>query len=95
MTQSSAIVELGNSFLIIGLPLIAGLIAFLSYLRGHFNHLEKVRETKEREANQNREMYIKMIVQNTMDVQMKEIHDMIAKITERIDQLFALLKNER
>jgi len=95
MTQSSAIVELSNSFLIIGLPLIAGLIAFLSYLRGHFNHLEKVRETKEREANQNREMYIKMIVQNTMDVQMKEIHDMIAKITERIDQLFALLKNER
>ncbi|HRB54329.1 MAG TPA: hypothetical protein PLD87_11695 [Bacteroidia bacterium] len=95
MTQSSAIVELGNSFLIIGLPLIAGLIAFLSYLRGHFNHLAKTREFKEREANQNREMYIKMIVQNTMDVQMKEIHDMIAKITERIDQLFALLKNER
>ena len=95
MTQSSAIVELGNSFLIIGLPLIAGLIAFLSYLRGHFNHLAKTREFKEREANQNREMYIKMVVQNTMDVQMKEIHDMIAKITERIDQLFALLKNER
>lgn len=95
MTQSSAIVELGNSFLIIGLPLIAGLIAFLSYLRGHFNHLAKTREFKEREANQNREMYIKMIVQNTMDVQMKEIHDMIAKITERIDQLFALLKDER
>jgi len=95
MTTTSTILELGNSFLIIGLPLIAGLIAFLSYLSGHFNHLAKTREFKEREANQNREMYIKMIVQNTMDVQMKEIHDMIAKITERIDQLFALLKDER
>lgn len=95
MTQSSAIVELGNLFLIIGLPLIAGLIAFLSYLRGHFDHLAEMRKAKEREANQNREIYIKMVVQNTIDVQIKEIHDMIAELVKRIDNLFALMKNER
>jgi len=95
MTQSSAIVEFGNLLVIVGLPLLAAIIGFLSYLRGHFNHLEKVRETKEREANQNREMYIKMIVQNTMDVQMKEIHDMISELGKRIDKLFSLLKDER
>jgi len=95
MTQSSAILEFGNLLVIVGLPLLAAIIGFLSYLRGHFNHLEKVRETKEREANQNREMYIKMIVQNTMDVQMKEIHDMISELGKRIDKLFSLLKDER
>jgi len=95
MTQSSAIVELGNLLVIVGLPLIAAVIGFLSYLRGHFNHLEKVRETKEREANQNREMYIKMVVQSTIDGQIKEIHDMISELGKRIDQLFALLKDER
>jgi hypothetical protein len=95
MTQSSAILEFGNLLVIVGLPLIAAVIGFLSYLRGHFNHLEKVRETKEREANQNREMYIKMVVQSTIDGQIKEIHDMISELGKRIDQLFALLKDER
>jgi len=95
MTQSSAILEFGNLLVIVGLPLLAAIIGFLSYLRGHFNHLEKVRETKEREANQNREMYIKMVVQSTIDGQIKEIHDMISELGKRIDQLFALLKNER
>lgn len=95
MTQSSAILEFGNLLVIVGLPLLAAIIGFLSYLRGHFNHLEKVRETKEREANQNREMYIKMVVQSTIDGQIKEIHDMISELGKRIDQLFALLKDER
>ncbi|HRC15978.1 MAG TPA: hypothetical protein PLY25_09890 [Bacteroidia bacterium] len=95
MTQSSAIVELSNSFLIIGLPLIAGLIAFLSYLRGHFNHLAKTREFKEREANQNREMYIKMVVQSTIEVEIKEIHNMLSELGKRIDKLFTLLNHDR
>ena len=95
MTQSSTILEFGNLLVIVGLPLIAAVIGFLSYLRGHFNHLEKLRETKEREANQNREMYIKMVVQSTIDGQIKEIHDMISELGKRIDQLFALLKDER
>jgi Tfp pilus assembly protein PilO len=95
MTTTSTILEFGNLLVIVGLPLLAAIIGFLSYLRGHFNHLEKVRETKEREANQNREMYIKMVVQNTIDVQMKEIHDMISELGKRIDQLFALLNHDR
>ena len=95
MTQSSAIVEFGNLLVIVGLPLIAAVIGFLSYLRGHFNHLEKLREAKEREANQNREMYIKMIVQSTIDVQIKEIHDMLSELGKRVDKLFTLLKNDR
>ena len=95
MTQSSAIVEFGNLLVIVGLPLIAAVIGFLSYLRGHFNHLEKLREAKEREANQNREMYIKMVVQSTIDVQIKEIHDMLSELGKRVDKLFALLKDER
>jgi len=95
MTTSSAILEFGNLLVIVGLPLLAAIIGFLSYLRGHFNHLEKLREAKEREANQNREMYIKMIVQNTMDVQIKEIHDMLSELGKRVDKLFTLLKDER
>lgn len=95
MTQSSAILEFGNLLVIVGLPLLAAIIGFLSYLRGHFNHLEKVRETKEREANQNREMYIKMVVQSTIDGQIKEIHDMISELGKRIDKLFTLLNHDR
>lgn len=92
MTPSSEILELGNLFIIVGLPVTGSLIAFLSYLRGHFSHLSEVNKTKEKEANQNREMYIKMVVQNTMDVQIKEIHDMFAELSKRIDGLYALLK---
>lgn len=95
MTTTSTILEFGNLLVIVGLPLMAGVIGFLSYLRGHFNHLEKLREAKEREANQNREMYIKMVVQNTINVEIKEIHDMISELGKRIDKLFALLKNDR
>ena len=95
MTQSSAILEFGNLLVIVGLPLLAAIIGFLSYLRGHFNHLEKLREAKEREANQNREMYIKMVVQSTIDVQIKEIHDMLSELGKRVDKLFTLLKNDR
>lgn len=95
MTQSSAIVEFGNLLVIVGLPLLAAIIGFLSYLRGHFNHLEKVRETKEREANQNREMYIKMVVQSTIEVEIKEIHNMLSELGKRIDKLFALLNHDR
>lgn len=95
MTTTSTILELGNLFVIVGFPLIAAVIGFLSYLRGHFNHLDKVREAKEREANQNREMYIKMVVQSTIEVQVKEIHDMISELGKRIDKLFTLIKNDR
>ena len=95
MTTTSTILEFGNLLVIVGLPLLAAVIGFLSYIRGHFNHLEKVRETKEREANQNREMYIKMVVQNTIDGQIKEIHDMISELGKRIDKLFALLNHDR
>jgi hypothetical protein len=95
MTSNSAILELGNLLVIVGFPLTAGIIGFLSYLRGHFNHLEKLREAKEREANQNREMYIKMVVQNTIDGQIKEIHDMISELGKRIDKLFTLLNHDR
>jgi len=95
MTTTSTILEFGNLLVIVGLPLIAAVIGFLSYLRGHFDHLEKLREAKEREANQNREMYIKMVVQNTMDVQIKEIHDMLSELGKRVDKLFTLLKDER
>jgi hypothetical protein len=95
MTSNSTILELGNLLVIVGFPLTAGIIGFLSYLRGHFNHLEKLREAKEREANQNREMYIKMVVQNTIDGQIKEIHDMISELGKRIDKLFTLLNHDR
>lgn len=93
--MTPTVLELGNLFIIVGLPLMAALIGFLSYIRGHFNHLEKLREAKEREANQNREMYIKMVVQSTIDVQIKEIHDMIGELGKRIDKLFELLKYDR
>ena len=95
MTQTSTVLELGNLLVIVGFPLVAGVIGFLSYLRGYFNHLEKLRETKEREANQNREMYIKMVVQNTINGQIKEIHDMISELGKRIDKLFALLNHDK
>jgi len=95
MTTTSTILEFGNLLVIVGLPLLAAIIGFLSYLRGHFNHLEKLREAKEREANQNREMYIKMVVQSTIDVQIKEIHDMLSELGKRVDKLFTLLKNDR
>ncbi len=93
--MTPTVLELGNLFIIVGLPLLAALIGFLSYIRGHFGHLEKVRETKEREANQNREMYIKMVVQNTINAEIKEIHDMIGELGKRIDKLFELLKYDR
>ena len=95
MTQSSTILEFGNLLVKVGLPLLAAIIGFLSYLRGHFNHLEKVRETKEREANQNREMYIKMVVQSTIEVEIKEIHNMLSELGKRIDKLFTLLNHDR
>jgi|GEM_PF-4425889 len=95
MTQATNFLEFGNLLLIIGLPLLAAVIGLLSYLRGHFNHLAESRKAKEREANENREMYIKMVVQSTIDVQIKEIHDMISELGKRIDKLFALLKNGR
>ena len=95
MTTTSTIFEFGNLLVIVGLPLLAAIIGFLSYLRGHFNHLEKVRETKEREANQNREMYIKMVVQSTIEVEIKEIHNMLSELGKRIDKLFALLNHDR
>ena len=95
MTQSSTILEFGNLLVIVGLPLLAAIIGFLSYLRGHFNHLEKVRETKEREANQNREMYIKMVVQSTIEVEIKEIHNMLSELGKRIDKLFTLLNHDQ
>jgi len=95
MTTTSTILEFGNLLVKVGLPLLAAIIGFLSYLSGHFNHLEKVRETKEREANQNREMYIKMIVQNTIEVEIKEIHNMLSELGKRIDKLFTLLNHDR
>lgn len=95
MKEASNLLEFVNLFLIMGLPLLVGLIAFLSYLRGHFNNLDKVREMKEREANQNREMYIKMVVQNTIEVEIKEIHTMLAELGKRIDKLFTLLNHDR
>ena len=84
MTTTSTIPEFGNLLVIVGLPLLAAIIGFLSYLRGHFNHLEKVRETKEREANQNREMYIKMVVQSTIEVEIKEIHNMLSELGKNV-----------
>jgi Tfp pilus assembly protein PilO len=95
MKEATTLIEFGNLLLIIVLPLIAGLIAYLSYLRGHFAHLEKLRETKEKEANQNREMYIKMVVQNTIEVEIKEIHKMFTELGKRIDKLFTLLGHEK
>ena len=95
MTTTSTILEFGNLLVIVGLPLIAAVIGFLSYLRGHFNHLEKLREAKEREANQNREMYIKMVVQSTIEVEIKEIHNMLSELGKRIDKLFTLLNHDR
>jgi len=95
MTTTSTILEFGNLLVIVGLPLLAAIIGFLSYLRGHFNHLEKLREAKEREANQNREMYIKMVVQSTIEVEIKEIHNMLSELGKRIDKLFALLNHDR
>ena len=95
MTTTSTILEFGNLLVIVGLPLLAAIIGFLSYLSGHFNHLEKVRETKEREANQNREMYIKMVVQSTIEVEIKEIHNMLSELGKRIDKLFTLLNHDR
>jgi len=95
MTTTSNVLELGNLLIIVGFPLVAALIGFLGYLRGHFNHLEKVRETKEREANQNREMYIKMVVQSTIEVEIKEIHNMLSELGKRIDKLFTLLNHDR
>ena len=95
MTTTSTILEFGNLLVIVGLPLLAAVIGFLSYIRGHFNHLEKIRETKEREANQNREMYIKMVVQSTIEVEIKEIHNMLSELGKRIDKLFALLNHDR
>jgi len=93
--MTPTVLELGNLFIIVGLPLLAALIGFLSYIRGHFGHLEKVRETKEREANQNREMYIKMVVQSTIEVEIKEIHNMLSELGKRIDKLFTLLNHDR
>lgn len=95
MTTTSTILEFGNLLVIVGLPLLAAIIGFLSYLRGHFNHLEKLREAKEREANQNREMYIKMVVQSTIEVEIKEIHNMLSELGKRIDKLFTLLNHDR
>jgi hypothetical protein len=95
MTQTSTLLEFGNLLVIVGLPLLAGVIGFLSYLRGHFSNLDKVREMREREANQNREMYIKMVVQNTIEVEIKEIHTMLAELGKRIDKLFTLLNHDR
>ena len=95
MTTTSTILEFGNLLVIVGLPLLAAIIGFLSYLRGHFNHLEKLRKAKERKANQNREMYIKMVVQSTIEVEIKEIHNMLSELGKRIDKLFALLNHDR
>lgn len=95
MTSNTTILELGNLLVIVGFPLLAAVIGFLSYLRGHFEHLRETREAKERESNQNREMYIKMVVQSTISIEIKEIHDLISKLSKRIDDLFVLLKSER
>jgi len=40
-------------------------------------------------------MYIKMVVQNTINVEIKEIHDMLSELSKRIDKLFELLKYDR
>jgi Flp pilus assembly pilin Flp len=93
--QTANLLEFANLLVIVALPLLAGVIGFLSYLRGHFSHLAKMRESKEREANQNREMYIKMVVQNTIEVEIKEIHTMLAELGKRIDKLFTLLNHDR
>jgi Tfp pilus assembly protein PilO len=93
--QTANLLEFANLLVIVALPLTAGVIGFLSYLRGHFEHLSKMREAKEREANQNREMYIKMVVQNTIEVEIKEIRTMLAELGKRIDKLFTLLNHDR
>jgi Tfp pilus assembly protein PilO len=95
MKEASTLLEFANLFLILGLPLVVGLIAFLSYLRGHFRHLDELRKSKEKEVNENREMYIKMVVQNTIKIEIQEIHEMISELGKRIDKLFALLKHDR
>jgi hypothetical protein len=93
--ETSKLLDFANLLVIVALPLTAGVIGFLSYLRGHFDHLSKVRESKEREVNQNREMYIKMVVKNTIEIEIKEIHNMLAELGKRIDKLFALLNHDR
>ncbi len=50
-----------------------------------------MKKAKAKEQNENREMYIKMVVQNTIDGQIKDIHTMIEKLADRIDELFTLL----
>jgi hypothetical protein len=95
MKEASTLIEFANLSLLLALPLITGLIGFLSYLRGHFNNLDKVREMKERESNQNREMYIKNMVQNTIAGEINKIHEMIAELGKRIDKLFTLLKHDK
>lgn len=95
MNEAYKLTDFANLLVIVALPLLGTVIVVLSYLRGHFNHLAELRKSKEREANENREMYIKMVVQNTINAEIKEIHDMISELGKRIDKLFALLKHDR
>lgn len=92
MTQDQTTwAEVARLFTVIAIPIGGLLIAFLVYLRGHFESLEKDRQIKVKELNENREMYIKMVVQNTIDKQINEIHEMISELGKRIDKLFIML----
>lgn len=84
--------EVARLFMVTAIPIGGLLVAFLVYLRGHFTGLEKDRQIKVKELNENRELYIKMVVQNTMEGKLKEIHDMVAKLSSRIDELFGMLR---
>lgn len=92
MNEQTSWAEVARLFTVIAIPIGGLLIAFLVYLRGHFEGLEKDRQIKVKELNENRELYIKMVVQSTMDSKLKEIHDMVEKLSTRIDDLFKMLR---
>lgn len=83
--------QVAQLFVIVGLPCGGLLVAFLTYLRGFFNAQAEERRLKQQENNENREMYIKMVVQNTIDGQIKEIHEMVERVSNRVDELFKLI----
>ncbi len=83
--------QLVQLLVITAVPVTACLIGYLTYIRGHFESQREERKMKQQEQNENREMYIKMVVKDTIDGQIKEIHEMVEKMNKRIDDLFKVL----
>lgn len=80
---------------IIAIPaILACLIGFLKFIEHDFHAKEKEREYKERELNENRQLFIQTVVEKHIQAPFAKVYDLLTKQDERHIADFRELNNK-